>query len=145
MNWKHEAMDKLREMDARKEALRNIPLERERLRCVLEGIRAAGVDGEPVKGSTTKREDRLLGCIVALEELDRAERQAEAWVDTVQNALDTLDAEERLILDRMYVCPLKGAVDRLCEELGMEKSSVYRRKEQALRSFTLALYGVVES
>ena len=40
--------------------------------------------------------------------------------------------------------PAQGNVDRLCEELGIEKAMVYRRKEFALRKFTIALYGAVE-
>lgn len=36
-------------------------------------------------------------------------------------------------------------MDRLCEELGLEKATVYRRRDAALRHFTLALYGVTES
>ena len=145
MDWKKEAMDKLRELEVRKEALRVIPLERKRLRSVLEGIRSAGVDGDPVKGSNCRREDRLLGCIVKLQELDRTERQAKLWVDMVASAMDTLTEEERLVLDRLYICPIKGNVDRLCDELGMERASVYRKRDAALRRLTLAMYGGVES
>ena len=36
-------------------------------------------------------------------------------------------------------------VDHLCELLCTEKSSVYRRREQALRHFTTALYGRIDS
>ncbi len=145
MDWKKEAAEKLKDYEAKKAALRNIPTERERLRCVMEGIRSAGVDGDPVKGSMNRREDRLLGCIVALEELDRTEKQTKAWVDMVDCALRTLNPEERLVLDRMCVCPVQGNLDRLCEELCMERATVYRRRDSALRRFTLALYGSLES
>lgn len=145
MDWKREATDKLRDLEAKRAALRSIPMERERLRCVMEGIRSAGVDGDPVKGSTTRREDRLLGCIVKLEELDRAEKQDRAWVDMVTEGLAVLTDEERLVLDRMVICPLQGNLDRVCDELGMERATVYRRRDSALRRFTLALYGGLES
>lgn len=145
MNWKNEAMEKLKDLDARKEALRNIPLERERIRAVMEGIRAASVDGDPVKGSTTRREDRLLGCIVKLEELKRQEKQAKLWVNMVGGALDKLSDEERLVLDRLYICPMKNNVDRLCQEMMLERSAVYYHRDKALRRFTLALYGGLES
>ena len=145
MDWKKEAAEKLRDLEVKKQALRSIPDERERIRCVMEGIRSAGVDGDPVKGSTTRREDRLLGCIVKLQELDRSEKQAKLWVRMVDGALNKLDHDDRLVLDRLYVCPVKNGVDALCEELAVERATVYRRRDGALRSFTLAMYGGIES
>ncbi len=145
MDWKKEAAEKLKDYETKKAALRSIPMERERLRCVMEGIHSAGVDGDPVKGSTNRREDRLLNCIVALEELELTEKQTKAWLDAVDCALHALNQEERLILDRFYINPAKGNVDRLCGELFVEKTQVYRKKDATLRRFTLALYGCTES
>lgn len=48
-------------------------------------------------------------------------------------------------MDRFYINPAKGNLDRLCEELFLEKSAAYRRKDAALRKFTIALCGVTES
>ena len=45
------------------------------------------------------------------------------------------------MLLRFYMHPERGNVERLCGELGLEKSAVYDRREKALRRFTLALYG----
>lgn len=59
--------------------------------------------------------------------------------------LEILSQEERLLLDRFYIHPSKGNVDRLCEELGLERTAVYSRKDKALRHFTLCLYGMVEA
>ena len=36
-------------------------------------------------------------------------------------------------------------VKAVCEELGVEKAQVYRRRDSALRHFTLCLYGQTES
>ena len=52
--------------------------------------------------------------------------------------------EEKLILHRLYIYPEKGGVERLCKELGMETSSIYRRRDKALKHFTLAFYGVTD-
>jgi len=41
--------------------------------------------------------------------------------------------------------PAKGNVERLCVELYTEQSTVYRRKDVALRKFTIAMYGCLES
>ncbi|MCD7860112.1 MAG: hypothetical protein LUH51_08170 [Firmicutes bacterium] len=38
-----------------------------------------------------------------------------------------------------------GNVDRLCGDLACEQSTVYRKRDKALRHFTIALYGLTES
>lgn len=144
MDWKKEAIDKLRIYDARKNALTSIPQEIQRLEDAFSGIRSASADGTPVCGSGSGREDMLLSNIAHRDELRRSLRQAKTTVAIVERGLAVLDAEERLVLDRFYIHPARGNADRLCEELGIEKASVYRRKESALRRFTIALYGVVE-
>ena len=65
--------------------------------------------------------------------------------NVVNTSLAALDAEERHILERFYMHRAGGHVERLCEELHLEKSQIYERKDRALRHFTLALYGVAET
>lgn len=144
MDWKREAIDKLRCYAARKNALVSIPQEIRELEDAFAGIRSAATDGTPVHGGGSSREDMLLSNIAHRDELERSLRQAKGTVAIVERGLSVLDAEERLVLDRFYIHPARGNADRLCEELGIEKASVYRRKESALRRFTIALYGAVE-
>ena len=63
----------------------------------------------------------------------------------MEKALDALTAEERLVLERFYINPHKGSVDRLCEELGVERTAVYKRKDAARERFTKLLYGAVST
>ena len=145
MNWKFEAIDKLREYEAHKRALKSIPEEIKRLNVALTAIRSAATDSTPVSGGGSTREDAMLSNIVHREELERALEQAKLWVDIVDGGLNVLDDEERLVLDRFYIHRGKGNIDRLCEELGVEKATLYRRREAALRKFTIALYGCIEN
>lgn len=145
MNWKYEAVEKLRQYEAKKQSLRSIPQEIARLKLAMMSIRSAAADGTPVQGGGSGREDMILSNIVQREELDRSLEQAQMWVDLVDAALEILDDEERLILDRFYIHPEKGNVDRLCGELSVEKPTVYRRKDAAIRHFTICLYGCTEN
>lgn len=70
---------------------------------------------------------------------------AHAHVSLVEKGLSVLDEEERVALDMMVANRAKGNVDRLCERWSVEKTEVYRRKDKALRAFTLALYGATET
>lgn len=145
MNWKAEAVDKLRQYEAKKLSLVNIPLEISRLESAACGIRSAASDGTPVSGGGSGREDMLLSNIVHRVELENGLEQAQKWVAMVEGGLEILDAEERQTLERFYVHPEKGNVDRLCEELGLEKSQVYAKKDSALRHFTISLYSCCET
>ena len=145
MNWKFEAIEKLKEYTARKNAITSIPEEIKRLEEDAQRIRAASTDATPVQGGGSTREDMLLSNIVHREELKRRLSDALRWVDIVDGGLAVLSDEDRLVLDRFYIHPMRGNVDRLCDELAVEKAAVYKRKEKALRRFTVALYGSTES
>ena len=72
-------------------------------------------------------------------------KQVKQWLSLTDRGLQALEPEELLVLRRMYLTPERGAVDRLCEELGVEQASVYRKRDKALHRFTVALYGFPET
>ena len=145
MNWKKEAIEKLKEYNARKQAITSIPLEIAQLESAVRGIRSASADGVAISGGGSGREDMLLSNICKREELKRSLATAKVWVAQVEDAMSVLNQEERLVLDRFYINPARGNVDRLCGELNVEKSQVYARKDAALRHFTISLYGCAET
>ena len=144
MNWKKEAIEKLKEYNARKQAIASIPMEIAQLESAVRGIRSASADGVAISGGGSGREDMLLSNICKREELKRSLAAAKVWVSQVEDAMAVLNQEERLILDKFYISPARGNVDRLCGELNVEKSQVYARKDAALRHFTISLYGCTE-
>lgn len=87
----------------------------------------------------------MINNIVCRQELQWSLEQAQQWMQSVTSALEALTPEEKGVLYQLYVYPTAGAMDRLCEKLRLEKSSIYRKRDSALRKFTLALYGAVES
>lgn len=144
MNWKAEAMEKLQRYDAMRLAAVNIPEEMERLEIDLQSIRSARSDTIRVSGGAGKREDAILSNIIQRQELARNLRQAQIWLQATDRALTTLNSEEKLILHRLYICPEKSAITRLSSELGVDASNIYRRRDRALKRFTLAYYGIDE-
>lgn len=144
MNWKFEAMEKLKMYEAKKQALQSIPEEIARLESVMKSIRSATADGTPVQGGGSGREDMMLSNIVHREELERSLEQAQKWVDLVDAGLEILTEEERLILNQFYIHSVRGSANRLAGELNIDVKTVYKRKDSALRRFTVALYGGTE-
>ncbi len=145
MDWRQEAEEKLLQYEFKRQALVNIPAEIRRLEADYTSIRSSVPDATPAHGSGSRREDAMLTNIVRREELARQLESAKAWVALTDVGLAALDEEDKLVLDRFFVHRRKGACEQLCEELDREKAQVYRRRDRALRRFTLALYGGLES
>jgi ArpU family phage transcriptional regulator len=145
MNWKNEAKEKLRRYDAMRLATINIPQEIHRLELESRRIRAARTDATPVSGGGNRREEALLNNLVHRQELANTLEQAKSWLKTTDRALSSLSTNDRLVLHRLYMYPEQGAVDRLCRELGLEQSTVYRRRDKALLLFTTAMYGTIDT
>lgn len=144
MDWRAEAIEKLQGYEARRADLERIPLELERLEDAYTGICAAKLDGMPRSGSGT-REAAILSNIAHRDELRRKMKEAHLWICLVERGLSRLDDGERLVLELLFIHKAKGDIDRLCERLYVERSAVYRRRDEALRRFTMALYGAIES
>ena len=145
MNWREEAKEKLRKYGAMRLAVVNIPIEIKRLEVDAKSIRSAKMDATPSKGGGNKREEALLNNIVKRQELRDALEHTRKWLSCTDRALRGLTKEERQILQRMFIYPEAGNIQRLCQELGVEQSSVYRKRDKALERFTRALYGATES
>ena len=101
MNWKFEAIEKLKEYTARKNAITSIPEEIKRLEEDAQRIRAASTDATPVQGGGSAREDMLLSNIVHREELQRRLSDAIRRIKIVDGGLEVLPDAERPNLDRI--------------------------------------------
>ena len=145
MNWKEEAVAKLRRYDAMQRSVVNIPREISRLKAESTAISSGLTTIPSGSGDIRRREDALLDNLVKRQQLKWSLEQAQSWTNTVERALSGLTPEEQLILRRMYILPGSGAVDQLMEKLCVEKSSIYRRRDKALQKFTQSLYGWEES
>lgn len=144
--WKYRAIDRLKDYSAQKVSLVNIPEEIARLKSEACSIKSATADGTPVKGGGSGREDRLLSNIVRRGELEMMLDRAQKSVSIVERGLSVLTADERRILDVMYIIREKGYIERLMQEFNLlEESSLYKRANKALLHFTIAMYGATES
>lgn len=145
MNWKEEATDRLRQYDSLRQACSNIPQQLEQLRSRIYRSKSANLQPGGSKGGYSRGDGALLNDLVLQQELRGNLERSRSWVRMTEEALKRLTEEERLILRRLYIHPESGSLERLCQELGVEKSSVYRRRDRALEKFTLALYGAPET
>ena len=141
MNWREEAAEKLQKYNAMRNALQNIPEELDRLEQEACAIKTARPDKIHTK-NPGRKDDDLINNFVRRQELTQQYTQVQSFLRSADRALQVLPPDERLVLQRLFISREKDGLGRLCSELGVEQSSVYRKRERALRNFTIALYGV---
>lgn len=145
MNWQKISIERLREYEARQQALSIIPEQIKSLELNFTAIRAVRTDGESIRGGAgNKREEALVNNIAMRDELKRNLEIVRREVEITEKGLSGLTEEQQKILYRFYISRSHGHIEALCEELCVEKSRVYTLKDEALKKFTMSCYGVVE-
>lgn len=144
-NWCIFAIQRLRDYESRKEAIDNLTEQIQLLEDNFTAIRSATTDSTPVQGGNeNKREQMLIHNIATREELQNNLEITKREIATTEKGLAALTETEKKILERFYINRSKGYVERLCDELYISKTELYRQKEDALKRFTMVCYGIVE-
>ena len=145
MQWKEEAMEKLKRYSAMRLAEKNIPAQICMLEASAASLRSSAAPKMGGHSGIRGREDALINNLAERQELEWSLARVKQWLAVTNRGLNALTNEELVILQRMYLCPERGAVDRLCGELGVEQATVYRKRDKALQHFTTAMYGFQET
>lgn len=144
-NWCVFAIQRLRDYEDRLTAVENLTEQLETLEDKFTAIRAATTDSTPVQGGNeNKREQMLISNIATRDELQRNLDYVKSEIRITEKGLAVLSKAEKEILQRFYINRTKGCVQRLCDDLYISKTELYRQKDIALKKFTMACYGVVE-
>lgn len=145
LNWCIFAIQRLRDYESKKDAVDNLTEQIKLLEDKFTAIRAATTDSTPVQdGNENRREQMLIHNIATREELKNNLKITTQEIAITEKGLATLTETERQILTRFYINRTKGYVERLCDELFISKTELYRQKEDALKRFTMVCYGIVE-
>lgn len=137
------AIQRLKDYDMRKQALINIPEQIKTLEMQFYSIKSGEIDGMP-KGSGSKSDDMLIYNIAKRDELAFNLAIAEREVELTERGLEALTDEEKTVLEYFYVQRPYNHISKLMDKLHVSKSELFRRKDLALRKFTMSLYGLIE-
>ena len=142
-NWKAESIKDLKSYPQRKESIENT---KERIKILDEQFTSLrGVStSEPVMGGLSRVEEKMLDNISERERLGFSLKIAEALVELTEKGLEALDKKERAVLEGFYINRQDNHIDVLCKRLHFEKTRLYEIKDNALRKFTMAMYGTVD-
>lgn len=144
-NWCVFAIQRLRDYEGRLTAAENLAEQIKTLSDNLTAIRSATTDSTPVQGGNeNKREQMLISNISMRDELQKNLEMVKAEISITEKGLAILTKAEREVLQRFYINRTKGYIQRLCDDLYISKTELYRQKDIALKKFTMACYGIVE-
>lgn len=144
MNQLKDTIARLRNLDAQRDALRNIPDRIKILEIEHEGLRATQTDGISVSGGgDNHQEAAMLNNILRRQNLNRDFERTRQEVEQLEGALEKLNPTDRMVLDVFFVNRPRNYMDVLCEELHCEVAHVYRTKEKALLELTRRLCGQI--
>lgn len=145
LNWCVFAIQRLKDYNDRLEAVESLTEQIKKLEENFTAIRSATTDSTPVQGGNeNKREQALIQNIAIREELKKNLDIVKHEIAITEKGLAALTKDEKTILTRFYIDNSKGYVDRLCDELFVSKTELYRQKDKALKKFTTVCYGIVE-
>lgn len=145
VKWCEFSIERLRDYNNKRKAVESITAQIKLLEEKFTSIRSATTDSTPVQGgNSNRREEMIIHNISTREELKTNLKIIKHEIAITEKGLSVLDETEVLILTRFYIDRPKKYVDRLCDELFISKTELYRQKDEALKKFTTACYGIVE-
>lgn len=143
MNWQKIAIADLQSYTPRKVSIDNLRDRIAELNAQIERLGSTSND-VPVQGGGNRTEEGLINGIVERDRLKMSLCIAEDLINRIDKGLSVLNSDQRKVLHGFYINRGSMYIDKLCDELHCEKSTVYRIKDEALHKFTLAMYGVVD-
>lgn len=135
------AEEDLRQYSLKEKAVETLPMQIKTLEYRYEAIRASSADAAPVSGGTNHREDALIANISERDYMRAKLKEARGFIAAINKALEVLDEREHLVVDLFYMHGGRNNLERLMNELNLEKSQIYRIRDLALYKFTCAYFG----
>ena len=144
MDYRRCMIDDLKQHTQRKCALVNLKENILGIESEIKAIKGADPSKVSVQGGGNKRDDKLIAKIVERDNLKRNIKIVYEAVKRIERGLATLDPVEKQVIDLFYLNRRAGHVEAVCELCKCESAEAYRKKDEALKKLTIAVYGVVE-
>lgn len=146
MDWKRAALEDIRLLETRRMAVRGLEERIALLDAQLEAGARMPVDMAG-GGRRKKRQarDRMAELVAERERLRLNHSVTKGLVRLTERGLCGLDARGREVLTAMGGRQRDAAAaDRLAQTLSVDRATVYRMRDEALREFTMRTYGLTE-
>ena len=142
MDYRLIAQEELKALPMLASASANTALALEEVRQQLRSIKDSGDSRPETCAESDFNEEHLFSLQSQIKELQLRLREMRLRMNRIDRAMDVLSDEERRLLIECYVRRGNTPED-VMEIIGVEKSSFYRMRGEALERFTRAMFGVV--
>lgn len=142
MDYRLLAQEELKSLPMLASASENTAMELEEIRLKLRSMKNMRDYYEETRKELHAGDERLLALQSQKSELQLRLRQTQLRMMRIGRALDVLSDEERRLLTECYV-RRENTPEDIMEVIGVEKSSFYRMRGEALERFTRAMFGVI--
>lgn len=145
MNWQKEAIEDLKNYNNLKEGIQSLKLRICYLNHSYNAIKRGDFSLQKVQGGNKKTlEDKMIDNIAQRERLELLLKANEILVGRIEQGLNALNEQEKMILEELVIKDKKNAIIELSRKLAYEKSKIYNLRNEALRKFTRFMYGITE-
>ena len=141
VDWKAVVIRRLRQYRPRQDALIAVKEQIQEIDEAMTKIKSASADGSPVQGGGSGREERLIELLVEKDELTQRKKQLIRELNTINACLGKLCEEDLKIIRTFYIKSVPNAAAVLADQLGIDKSTCYRRRDKAIEQMAVYLYG----
>lgn len=125
----------------RKEQLETLPLRIATERSRLTAIRSSSAESMMISGGGNVRQERDTAILVEIDRLTAELDTARLEIQTIDRILEALSPHELRTVETMDLHRQPGGLDRLCEELHVEKSKAYSIYDSALDKIARLYWG----
>lgn len=144
MRWTDSAIHDLRSYNSYKRSIENLKERLVTLDMKMGAVRTSQMSQIPPNHGNGGRsgEDALIDAIVEKENIKLSLEIEERKFALIERGLSALTDEAKYVLTMFFVARPKNHVEIMCRKLHIEKATLYRLKDSALRQFTLEEYGI---
>ena len=144
MRWTDSAIYDLKNYSSYKRSIANLEERIGMLNEKMHSVRSANFAPTPSNHGAGERhfDDTWVNCIVEKENIKLGLSVERKKVALIERGLKPLTDEQRYILTMFYIARPRNYVETICEKLHVEKTTVYKMKDAALRQFTIEEYGI---
>lgn len=140
-SYKDWLIEDLRSLERNRFAVEQLKAELKTLDARFTALKATDYDKIPGSAGGNIQEDKMLTAIAKKDELEHDLNATALHVEDMERLLTVLEDDELTVVQKMFIQRQRGAAQKLGDELHLEKSQIYRIRDQALKKLAQARYG----
>jgi len=142
MDYIREAIEQLKDYNLLVASVTTMQQQVEALKLEKYNIKAQVITREPKGSGSSEPDDKIVNNIFKRKLLINSIVATNKKIECIDKSLAVLEPTEQKVLNRIFVIGNHNGIEDLSKELNFGKSQIYRIKDQAIRRFARAMYGV---